>query len=46
MMEYSEYAKLSKELSKLMLLKNNNKSTPKIESRLKELVNLMLPHAF
>jgi len=45
-MNYQEYAKLSKELSELMLLKNNNKSTPKIESRLKELVELMMPHAF
>ena len=45
-MTYQEYTKLSKELSELMLLKNNNKSTPKIESRLKELVELMMPHAF
>ncbi len=45
-MNYQDYAKLSKELSKLMLLKNNNKSTPKIESRLNELVKLMMPHAF
>jgi len=45
-MTYKEYSKLSDELSKLMLLKNSNKLTPKIEIRLKELVKLMLPHAF
>lgn len=45
-MTYQEYTKLSKQLSKLMLLKNTNKSTPKIEKRLKELVKLMTPHAF
>ena len=45
-MNYQEYSKLSKELSELMLLKNNNESTPKIESRLKELVALMMPFAF
>ena len=45
-MTYKEYSKLSNELSQLMLLKNNNKSTPKIEMRLKELVKLMMPHAF
>ena len=45
-MTYKEYSKLSNELSKLMFLKNSNKSTSKIEKRLKELVKLMMPHAF
>ena len=45
-MTYKEYSKLSNELSKLMFLKNSNKSTPKIEKRLKELVKLMTPFAW
>jgi len=45
-MDYKTYCKLSKELSELVELKHQNKSNPKIEKRIKELVKLLMPHAF
>tara|TARA_Y100000401_G_C8292033_1_gene209245 strand:- start:111 stop:248 length:138 start_codon:yes stop_codon:yes gene_type:complete len=45
-MTYKEYTKLSKELSALNEYKHKNGTNLKIEKRLKELVKLMMPHAF